>query len=602
MLRSRAAAVPARRAGSLLAAYQARLIEERQRDAAALSDIQALKLARMDALMHKIVDATFDGILTIDAVGTIETANGAAARIFGRTVPDLQGLPVACVIPEFAALTAIGSDASIVGRGHAETIAVRANGDSFPADIAVGDTMLGNETMLVAVVRDITELREQQRALEYQALHDALTGLPNRVLLGNRIEHALAVMARHPHMVALLLLDLDRFKEVNDTLGHHIGDLLLKDLGARLRETIRPGDTVARLGGDEFAILLPHLDSVDQAMELAERILSVFREPFPVENGMRLDVGCSIGVAISPTHGQDPARLMQSADVAMYAAKEGPEKAVLYDPKKDTNSVRQLTLSTELRQAIAHGHLTLEFQPQLDLQTRSIRSVEALARWRHPRLGYVPPMEFITHAEQVGMISELTRWTLDCAMRHIARWQAGGLDLRVSLNISAKMLQDSRIADQAIELLAAYRINPSLLCMEITESALVLEPEASRANVNRLAEAGVMLSIDDFGTGYSSLSLLKQLPLQEMKIDKSFVFGMLTEANDQVIVRSTIDLAHNLGMTVVAEGVETLEHVEALAKLGCDSVQGFFISPALSSDMLIQWLTSTPWTAARRAA
>jgi EAL domain-containing protein (putative c-di-GMP-specific phosphodiesterase class I) len=328
----------------------------------------------------------------------------------------------------------------------------------------------------------------------------------------------------------------------------------------------------------------------------------VFREPFTTDTGMTLDVGCSVGIAMCPQHADEPAKLMQCADVAMYAAKAGPQKIVFYDQSKDTNSVRQLTLSSELRQSIANGELTLEFQPQLDLRTRSIQSVEGLARWRHPRLGYVPPDEFIAHAEQAGMIQELTRWTFQAALEQLTKWKATQLEIMLCINLSAKSLQDKQMPDLLKEMLQSYNADPRQLTLEITESALVIDPEQARRNVDRLADLGVRLSIDDFGTGYSSLAYLQQLPLDELKIDKSFVFGMLESHNDGVIVRSTIDLAHNLGLRVVAEGVETLDHIDALARLNCDYAQGFFISPALPSDLLNQWLTSSAWSVGRSIA
>jgi diguanylate cyclase len=590
-----------RRSQGLLGRYQGQLEDVAQRSAASMAQVQAIKLARLDAMMHKIVDATFDAILTVDHLGRIETANQAAARMFRLPQADMHGMDVSGLLPGYGALVADQGGQNVVGQGHHETEAQRGDGSAFPADIAISRTLFGDDVLHVVVIRDITKLREQQERLEHQALHDALTGLPNRVLLANRVDHALAAVPRTGRPVGLLLLDLDRFKEVNDTLGHHVGDLLLKQLAQRLQGQIRATDTIARLGGDEFAVLLAGVDDLAQARDLAERLRDVFKAPFDVQDGLKLDVGGSIGLAMCPQHANEFAKLMQCADVAMYAAKQGPDKVVVYEPAKDTNSIRQLTLSGELRQAIVGGLLTMEFQPQFDIRARAVTSVEALARWRHPRLGYVPPFEFVTHAEQAGLIPELTRWTFDSALTHLARWNASGLDLKMSVNLSPKMLHDDHMPQLLAELLDSYAVPPEQLTLEITESALVIDPDAARANVQRLAALGVRLAIDDFGTGYSSLSFLQQLPLHELKIDKSFVFGMLQSANDAVIVRSTIDLAHNLGLKVVAEGVESLDAIEALAKLRCDQVQGFFISPAMGSEMLLQWLGSASWGAARRA-
>ncbi len=581
---------------SLLSNYQQRMRRSVERRAAVNADVQSSKLARLDVLMHKIVESTFDAVITVDARGIIETANKAAARTFAVSEQDFISQPVQRFLPHFQSLVDQGHELYAVGNGHHETQGRARTGHVFPVDVSISQTRFGAEVLHVIVARDITELREHQQRLEHQALHDALTGLPNRVLLNNRIEHALAGAQRTGKMVALMLLDLDRFKEVNDTLGHHIGDMLLKELAERLRKPVRDTDTVARLGGDEFAVLLPDIDSEEHATELAERLHAVFREPFKTDDGIPLDVGCSFGLALCPLHADEPAKLMQCADVAMYAAKEGPQKIVFYDQSKDTNSVRQLTLSSELRQSIANGELTLEFQPQLDLHQRVIRSVEGLARWRHPRLGYVPPDEFIVHAKQAGMIQELTQWTFRAALDQLKKWEEAALDVTLCINLSAKSLQDRQMPDLLKEMLGSYKANPRKLTLEITESALVVDPEVARKNVSRLADLGVRLSIDDFGTGYSSLAYLQQLPLDELKIDKSFVFGMLESHNDGVIVRSTVDLAHNLGLQVVAEGVETLEHVEALGRLNCDMAQGFFISPALPADLLNQWLSSSAWS------
>ncbi len=563
---------------------------------------QTAQLARLDAVMSKIVDATVDAVITVDKNGHIETANGGAETTFGYPVPQLAKLNINIILPDFASLIDPAHDRYVVGRGHYETLALRSNGEAFPIDLVISETCVGNDILHVLVARDITEIRHQQARLEHQALHDALTGLPNRVLLGNRVDHALQSSMRSGVLVGLFLLDLDRFKEVNDTLGHHVGDALLKELADRLQQVVRGSDTVARLGGDEFAVLLPQVDSVEQAFDLAKRILAVFQQQFVLEDDIALDVGCSIGIAISPMHAEECGKLMQCADVAMYRAKGGTQKIVIYDQSKDTNSVRQLTLSSELRQAIRDCTLAMEYQPQLCIRSQQIKSVEGLARWRHPTLGYVPPDEFVAHAEQGGLIAELTRWTFETALQQLTLWQSAGIDLSLGINLSTKVLVDPTLPDVVAALMRESRVQPHKLVLEITESALMIDPELALQIVKNLADLGVRLSIDDFGTGFSSLAYLQRLPLDEIKIDKSFVFGMLESHNDGVIVRSTIDLAHNLGLEVVAEGVENLDHIDALARLDCDKAQGFCISPALNADMLLQWLDSAKWNVARQAA
>ena len=481
-----------------------------------------------------------------------------------------------------------------IGKGHVETIAVDRNRRPFPVDICISQTLFGQDPIYVAVIRDITELRKQQELLEHQALHDSLTGLPNRLLLNDRVEHALAAAKRNDGRTALLLLDLDRFKQVNDTLGHHIGDLLLKDLAKRLLKPVRSADTVARLGGDEFAILLPEIDSLEQALQLAERVKTAFDTPFEVMDNLQLDVGCSIGIGLYPDHTKDAARLMQCADVAMYAAKTGTEKIVVYDPSKDGNSMRRLTLSSELKQAIGGGELTMEFQPKYDMELSKVTGFEALCRWFHPRLGKVPPDEFVLHAEQTGIIPDLTRWTFEAGLAQLAQFRHNGLDIDVALNLSARMLHDETIPMLLRNMVRDLGVPAERVVVEITESAIVLDPAGAKTNAKRLCDAGFRLSIDDFGTGYSSLSFLQSMPLHEIKIDRSFVIDMLVNNASTTIVRSTIDLAHNLGLKVVAEGVETREHFNRLMALKADVIQGYFVAPPISADAVGGWLRNKP--------
>jgi diguanylate cyclase (GGDEF)-like protein/PAS domain S-box-containing protein len=587
---------------SLLVRYQNRILAAQGRSEVAHSVHQTMQLARLDAVMSKIVDATVDAVITIDTTGRIETANTGAEITFGYTTQKLSKLNISFILADYLNFINPAHEKYIVGRGHFEAMASRSNGEMFPVDLVISETRIGADILHVLVARDITEIRHQQARLEHQALHDALTGLPNRILLGNRVDHALQASMRSGGLVGLFLLDLDRFKEVNDTLGHHIGDALLVELSGRLQQVIRSSDTVARLGGDEFAVLLPQVDSVEQTVDLAKRILAVFQQQFVLKDGIALDVGCSIGVAISPIHAEEHGKLMQCADVAMYRAKGGAQKIIVYDQSKDTNSVRQLTLSSELRQAIRDSTLAMEYQPQLCIRSQQIKSVEGLARWRHPTLGYVPPDEFVAHAEQGGLIAELTRWTFETALTQLTNWMSGGIDLSLGINLSAKVLIDPTLPDILSGMLRESRVLPQKLILEITESALMIDPDLALQIVKSLADLGVRLSIDDFGTGFSSLAYLQKLPLDEIKIDKSFVFGMLESHNDGVIVRSTIDLAHNLGLTVVAEGVENVDHIDALARLDCDTAQGFCISPALNGDLLSKWLDSAKWTVARKVA
>jgi diguanylate cyclase (GGDEF)-like protein len=448
---------------------------------------------------------------------------------------------------------------------------------------------------VIAIVRDISLAKAQERRLRHQAVHDALTGLPNRMLLKDRLAQALRAAARAADPLALLLLDLDRFKEINDTLGHHVGDLLLVQFAGRLQDCIRDSDTIARLGGDEFAILLPPPSDVERAWSVSGRIVHAVQQPFEVAGGLHLEVGVSIGIALFPEHAADEARLLQCADVAMYAAKKGAGPVQLYDRDQDRNTVRHLTLSGALRQAIEGGELTLDFQPKLDLLAGTIQSVEALARWHHPAQGAILPEEFIPHAEQTGLIQPFTRWSFDAALAQLALWQTAGIGISVAVNLSACSLHDEKLPETVAALLRKWRVDPDRLTLELTESAVMLDPAAARRNLFRLHDLGLRLSIDDFGTGYSSLSALQRLPLHEIKIDKSFVAQMVDSHSDLVIVRSTIDLARNLGLAVVAEGIESERHLIALQDLGCDLGQGFFVSHPLPIDRLTSWFGEAPW-------
>jgi diguanylate cyclase (GGDEF)-like protein len=415
-------------------------------------------------------------------------------------------------------------------------------------------------------------------AKEHQALHDALTGLPNRLLFKDRIEGALH--GRDDAPSAVMLIDLDHFKEINDTLGHHAGDVLLQEVAARLSAELADAGTVARLGGDEFGVLLPAMQRSGDAMLVAQRLLGRLREPFTIE-GLTLEVDASIGIACHPAHGEDVEQLNQRADIAMYAAKEGGRGFVMFEPQLDRYSPRRLALAGALRQAIVDGEIILYFQPKADLDSGRIVGVEALARWQHPELGLIGPTEFVPIAEQTGLIGPLTSHVLDEALRQVREWRDSGLELSVAVNLSARSFLDAQLAAEIPPLLERYGIEAEMLELEITESMLMIDPGRAKATLDRLSSIGLSLSVDDFGTGYSSLANLKRLPVNGIKIDKSFVMDMAHDPSDAAIVRSTIDLAHNLGLRVVAEGVENQESWRRLREQGCDLAQGFHVSRPL---------------------
>jgi len=442
-------------------------------------------------------------------------------------------------------------------------------------------------TQWVSVQRDIT-VRKQIDSLRHQAMHDALTELPNRVLLQERLTQALEATAPDAAPLALLLLDLDRFKEINDTLGHHVGDQLLQRIGPRVLELLRAGDTMARLGGDEFAVLLPGAGEA-AARALASKILAALDIPFTLE-GQSLDVGVSIGIALAPAHGTDAATLLRRADVAMYIAKRGHLGSAVYDPAQDGNSPLRLGLMGELRSAIAEDALLLHYQPKIDHTTGRVSGVEALLRWPHPVHGLIAPDQFIPLAEQTGLIAPLTWWVLETALAQCRAWARDGLMLGVAVNLSARTLHDLALPARIAGMLERYGVPAGLLTLEVTESALMADPARALAVLTRLAEQGICLAIDDFGTGYSSLAYLKRLPVHQLKIDRTFVQHLVEGGADAAIIASTIGLGHHLGLRVVAEGVETAEAWQLLAASGCDMLQGYHLSRPVTATELERWL------------
>jgi diguanylate cyclase (GGDEF)-like protein len=435
----------------------------------------------------------------------------------------------------------------------------------------------------------LTSFRAYQRRLRDAALADDLTGLPNRTLFRDRLRQAVLQSRRDGGMAATLIIDLDRFKEVNDTLGHQRGDELLIEVGSRLRETLREGDTVARLGGDEFAVLVPRVEESGQAAEVALRIAAAMEPPFLL-GGVAVQVDLSVGIALSPPDGDDPDTLLQRADIAMYEAKKGNAGHAFYTAERDPYSARRLAMVAELRSAIEDRALTVHYQPKIDLVTGEVTGAEALARWTHPELGPITPAEFVPLAEQTGLIKPLTIAVLEAALVQVRRWRDEGMHLPVSVNLSARNLLDPQLPGEIDALLDRYGVSPTLLELEITESSIMSDPVRALEVLTALDAMGVRLSIDDFGTGYSSLAYLKRLPVDELKIDRGFVMNMTTDRADAFIVRCAVDLARNLGMRVVAEGVEDAETVSALARLGCTQAQGYYFSAPVPGPELTMWL------------
>lgn len=453
--------------------------------------------------------------------------------------------------------------------------------------------------LIPAVDRELREAKNRlehkqaERTIRHLAFYDSLTGLPNRTLFRDQAQQAIQTGVTDGRLVALLLMDLQQFKEVNDTLGHQRGDQLLQQVGMRLREAMFESDLVARLGGDEFGILLPKIAATGDIDIVARKIHDVLETPLLIDN-VPIVVEASLGAAIAPEHGMDADILLQHANVAMYHAKETGANFVLYDPARDPHNPRRLALMGELRHAIESNQLQLHYQPKIELATGKMIGAEALLRWQHPKTGMIPPDQFIRSAENTGLIKPLTDWVLTTGLHQCSKALASGALQHLAINISTRSLHDLRFPDLIDKLLKTSGIPPEKLMLEVTESAFMVDLQRTVETLAVLSHMGVMISIDDFGTGFSSLNYIKKLPVHEIKIDKSFVSDMTSDENDLSIVRSIIELSHNLGLKVVAEGVENKAVLESLTALGCDSCQGYYISHPLPHERFMNWSGQTP--------
>jgi diguanylate cyclase (GGDEF)-like protein len=443
---------------------------------------------------------------------------------------------------------------------------------------------------LSSSTKEVDILRQAYVEILRLAHEDVLTGLPNRVLFNDRLKQMVKLAKRTNGSFFVLMLDLDRFKFINDTMGHHAGDEVIKIIGSRLKSLLRESDTVARLGGDEFALILTNVQLANVKI-LVKKLQKCIEVPMDLEGNL-VDVSCSIGIAVFPEHGDDDATLLRHADAAMYSAKSEKIGSAIYDPNKNTPQKKQLNLLGELRNAIENNEFELHYQPQIDLLHSRVVAVEALIRWRHPIRGMVPPLEFIEFAESSGLIRDITQWVVNKAILQCKQWLDEGLLIKVSVNISARDLVDPEFPVLVEQKLAEYQLPASMLCLEITESTLMKDPRLSLEILKRLNDLGVSIAIDDFGTGYSSLAYIAKLPAKELKIDRFFVKDMIANPKYDAIVRSTITLAHNLGIQVVAEGIESEEESALLLAYGCDCVQGYLFSKPLPNDQFLQWINT----------
>ncbi len=453
----------------------------------------------------------------------------------------------------------------------------------------------GSARFVRGFVLDITEQKLAEESLRRLRFYDQLTGLPNRVLLLRRLGRALAEAVQSGKPLALLIIALDRFREITNTLGHHNGDLIVRDLAARLSDALGDADRVARLRGDEFGLVLPETDAA-LAVQAGARVLAALEKPFTVQH-LPIEVSASVGIAVAPEHGSEAEKLLRRADAAVQAARRlGGGASVVYSPRCELHDPARLALLGELRQALEADELCLYYQPKVDLKTHVVVGAEALLRWPHSKYGFVPPSEFVPLAEQTGLIHGLTRWVLDRAAGEARGWERSGTRVPVAVNVSARSLHDGRLLDEVEEALLTHDLTADRLEIEVTESAVMSEPGRAADVLGRLTERGVAVAIDDFGTGYSSLALLRRLPVSKLKIDKSFVLGMTGDSGeDTAIVRSTADLAHNLGLSVVAEGVEDQWTLDLLGSFGCDQAQGYHIARPMTCTDLVRWMGASPW-------
>jgi diguanylate cyclase (GGDEF)-like protein len=460
--------------------------------------------------------------------------------------------------------------------------------------------------LLPAIERELREAKfrsahkDLQGLIDYMAYYDPVTTLPNRNQFYDRIAEVIDDRRANTESFAIVLIDVDRFKDINNTIGLHRGDLLLRQVGLRLRALLPVSHLVARLGGDQFAVLLSSVEVPADIPMIAQKVLGGFETPFRIA-GLPILVKASMGIVFYPDHGTDPESLLERANVALSVSKKS-ERYVVYEAGQDQSSSERVSVLGELRDAIEQNHLFLDYQPKVEFSARRVIGVEALVRWQHPLQGIIPPDQFIVPAEQTGLIKPLTQWVLTTALCQAERWRLAGYPLSMAVNLSARLLHDRELANQIAELLKAHHLPPSALILEITESAIVADPPRAKQTLGLFREMGVQISMDDFGTGQSSLSYLRDFPMDEIKIDRSFIHEFGTPRSGVAMVRAIIELGHGLGLKVVAEGVENEEVWHKLTTLGCDSAQGYYISPPLPPESVPHWLTESSWKTADQPA
>ncbi len=551
------------------------------------------ELLESEEKFRKISSSAQDAIVMMDSAGDISYWNPASERIFGYSNEEAVGKDLHVLIVPSAQQSAFKEgferfkktgEGPVLGK-TLELSALRKNGAEFPVEVSISAVPIKGRWHSIGIIRDITERKRYDETIVRMAYHDHLTGLPNRLLLNDRLEQALAMGRRHKSIVAVLFLDIDRFKVINDTLGHAVGDELIKAVAERLKKHLRGTDTVARLGGDEFTVLLQDVNGIDGATKVAENIFSIFKEPFNIK-GHELFLTASIGISVYPDDGTDAETLLKNADIAMYLAKdEGRNAYRFYTTALNARTIERLELENRLRKAIERDELLLHYQPQIDIKTGEVTGIEALVRWHEPECGIThQPADFIPIAEETGLIVPIGDWVLRKACEENRKWQDKGLKpVRIAVNLSLRQFRQKDFVKTVARIIKDTALAPEYLELELTESIIMKDVESTIEVLRALKTMGISLSIDDFGTGYSSLAYLKRMPIDVLKIDISFVRDITTDPDDAAIAITIIRMAHSLKLEVVAEGVETMEQLEFLRTLQCDRLQGFLVSRPVPS-------------------
>jgi len=550
---------------------------------------------KVSAITENVVDV----IIMINSSGMIEFTNIAVEKVFGYKPSEIVGKNVNILMPDpwhqrhdqYISHYLESAQPRVIGMTQRELQGLRKDGTVFPVEVAVNEAAIADSKVFIGTIRDISERLDVQQRLYYLAHHDVLTALPNRLSFQEHIEQALAHAKRRNCLVAVMFMDLDRFKVINDTLGHHAGDYLLKGIAQRLKRCVREGDVVARLSGDEFTVLLDDVTALDDIAPIANKIIAIFTEPFFYLT-QELFTTASIGISLFPDDSADPQSMMQHADIAMYRAKaEGGNRFCFYTSDMNDKANDSLKLETGLRHALERDEFQLYYQPQVDVENGVIIGVEALLRWQHPKLGLIAPLDFISLLEETGLIVPVGEWVIRTACLQNLAWQQAGIPpIHVAVNLSARQFNEQSLAKQVATILDETGLAPEYLELEITENILMQQTNVTNKIVRDLHVLGVQLAIDDFGTGYSSLSYLRKFPIHTLKIDRAFVRDITTDADDAAIVQLIIDMAHSLKLNVIAEGVETMQQLAFLQERKCWEMQGYYFSHPKPGDELLPFL------------